>query len=132
MTTERRLRVVDFVLWVLVVTTGVVVSLGVVSLAATGGLVGLKVALFLIGFGLFGVSALAVQPKSPRRDRKLIDFDGDDPARFERLLYEVPPLRGEWLPVERRVSRNWKLFMTSLSLLAVSLALEDVFGVAVG
>jgi len=44
----------------------------------------------------------------------------------------VPPLRGEWLPVERRVSRNWKLFMTSLSLLAVSLALEDVFGVAVG
>jgi len=132
MTTERRLRVVDFVLWVLVVTTGVVVSLGVVSLAATGGLVGLKVALFLIGFGLFGVSALAVQPKSPRRDRKLIDFDGDDPARLERLLYEVPPLRGEWLPVERRVSRNWKLFMTSLSLLAVSLALEDVFGVAVG
>jgi len=132
MTTERRLRVVDFVLWVLVVTTGVVVSLGVVSLAATGGLVGLKVALFLIGFGLFGVSALAVQPKSPRRDRKLIDFDGDDPARLERLLYEVPPLRGEWLPVERRVSRNWKLFMTSLSLLAVSLALEDAFGVAVG
>jgi len=132
MTTERRLRVVDFVLWVLVVTTGVVVSLGVVSLAATGGLVGLKVALFLIGFGLFGVSALAVQPKSHRRDRKLIDFDGDDPARLERLLYEVPPLRGEWLPVERRVSRNWKLFMTSLSLLAVSLALEDAFGVAVG
>ncbi len=131
MTTERRLRVADFVLWVLGATTATVACLAVLSLAVTGGLLGLKLGLFLVGFALFGIAALALQPKSPRRDRKLVDFDGDDPTRFERLLYEVPPLRDEWLPAERRVSRNWKLFATSLALLAVSLALEDVFGVAV-
>ncbi len=131
MTTERRLRVADFLLWVLGATTGVVVSLGVLSFAATGGLVGLKFALFLVGFGLFGVSAFALQPKHSGQGSKMVDFERDDPTRFERLLYEVPPLRGEWLPVKRRVSRNWKLFATSLLLLAVSLALEDVFGIAV-
>lgn len=130
MTTERRLRVVDFVLWVLGATGGVVVVLGVLSVAVTGTLVGLKVGLFLVGFGLFGVSALAIQPKRPTRESKLVDFAREEPTRFEQLLYEVPPLRGEWLPAKRRVNRNWKLFATSLSLLAVSLALEDVFGVA--
>lgn len=131
MTTERRLRIADFAVWVLGATAGVVLSLAVLSLAVTGDLVGLKFGLFLVGFALFGVSALAIQPKRPNRESKRIDFSREEPTRYERLLYEVPPLRGEWLPAKRRVSRNWKLFATSLSLLAVSLALEDVFGVAV-
>lgn len=131
MRSERALRTVEFVFWVAFVA-GTVVAVALALGFATGeGLLGAKYVLFLVGFLTFGLGSLAIQPASPDDGSKRVTLSSDDEARFEAALQELPPLRDGRLPVDRRVGRNVKLFVTSLVVLAVSAVLEIGLGVTV-
>ena len=125
------LRFVDLVLWVVVVSAALVGVLGALAFAFGDGLLTLKYALFVVGFLLFGLGSIALQPKRPHRDRKLISVDRDDEYGFEERIHELPPLRGHRLPLDARVSRNAKVFVVSLVVLAVSFGLEVGLDVSV-
>lgn len=142
MTSKRLLRAADFTLWVVTVSAAVVAVGAVLSFALGDGLLTLKYLLFVVGFLMFGVGSIGIQPRSMRRRAK--ERAGEDTGRptlgslstddgseygFEERLHTLPPLRDEWLPPDDRVSRDWKLFVTSLVVLAVSLWLEVGVGV---
>lgn len=140
---SNRLRFVEFVYWVGVLTAIVTVIGSILSLLVGGGLVGLKYYLFLVGFLLFGLGSFGIQPKSPRLGTKgryrqpvakLFSFsiDGDNELWFEELIQDLPPLRDRPIALEERVSRNTKVFVTSLVVLTLSFTLEAGLGVAVG
>ena len=129
MTNRLRLRLLEFSLWVLAATASVFFVLAVLSVVTGGGLVRLKFLLFVVGFLAFGLGSLGLQPKSPHQDDERITFEHNTETRFDEQVQELPPLRGEWIPMSDRVSRNVKVFVTGVALLAVSLIMEIVFGV---
>lgn len=150
MASSRWLRLAEFLLWVAVVSTGVVAVSAVVAFAVGDGLLTLKFVLFVVGFLLFGVGSVGIQPKSLRRQRAeragedplesdgrrhptlgSLSTDSDTEYGFEKRILQVPPLRDERLALDDRVSRDWKLFATSLVVLAVSLGMELWLGVSV-
>lgn len=144
---SNRLRFVEFVYWIGAVTI-IVTAVGFV-LSVLGGdvLVRLKYYLFVVGFLMFGLGSFAIQPKSPRLQMR--EADGESPGRFrmpvaklfafnldneselwfEERLQTLPPLRDRPLALGERVSRNTKLFVTSLAVLGLSFVLETVVGV---
>ncbi|ACM55670.1 DUF7555 family protein [Halorubrum lacusprofundi] len=124
-------RISEFAIWVGAASTVVVVACATVAYAFGDGLLTLKYVLFVVGFALFGLGGLAIQPKAKRRDRKRVSFDTEQEWEIEARLAQLPPLRGMTIPFEKRVSRNVKMFATSLVVLAVSLSLEVVAGVSV-
>lgn len=127
--TSNWLRLADFVLWVTTVGAAVVGVSAVIAFAVGGGLLTLKLLLFVVGFLMFGVGSVGIQPKSPHRDEKLFSLDTITEYGFEERIQEVPPLRDNVLPFEERVSRDGKVFATSLVVLSVSLLLEVGLGV---
>lgn len=161
MASRTTLRVVEFVVWVVVVATVVVAVTGAVGFVVGGGLLGAKYALFVVGFLLFGVGSLAIQPETPRggavelsdlADERSADADHpgtgtalkdplgavqrrvsfeDRETRVDAVVQRVPPLDDADLPVDRRVGHGAKLFAVSLVVLAVSLWLEFGLGVRV-
>jgi hypothetical protein len=128
--TRRLLRLVDAALWVGAVSGAVLLACAVPALLLADLLV-LKYLAFLVGVALFGVGSLAVQPRRPSRSEKRLTLDRARETRFEATLHRLPPLRGYHLPFDERVSRDAKLFATSLVVLGASLLLEVVFGVSV-
>lgn len=124
-------RYVEFVVWALVV--GGVITAGCIALGLVvgGSLVTAKYALFVVGFLMFGLGSLAIQPTSPRRDEPRFSLDSDGQHRFEARIQALPPLRGERLPFDRRIGRDAKLFAASLVVLGASLFLEFGLGVRV-
>lgn len=134
--TPSRLRYVEFALWVGTVSAAVTFALSVPAFLFGEGLLTLKYALFVVGFLLFGVGSFAIQPTPRGRDpvSRLfsLSVDGEAEFGFERRLWALPPLDGAWLPPGDRVSRDVKLFVTSLLVLGISLALEVGLGVGVG
>jgi hypothetical protein len=123
------LRLAETALWVGTVSAAVVIVLAVPSFLFGDGLLTLKYALFVVGFVLFGFGSLAIQPVRPRQDGTLVDTDGDTEYGFEERIGSVLPTERR-LTLEDRVSRNTKLFVASLVVLAVSYLLESGFGVA--
>lgn len=128
---RRSLRLVEFVYWVLAVAGG----LGAVSLVGGllvgGDFVGVKVALFVVGFLVFGIGALGLRPKPPHKDEKRFDLDQLGATRVEQFIDDLPPLADAYLPLDERVGRATKLFVTGLVLLGVSMFMEFVLGVSV-
>lgn len=145
MASNRRLRVAEFVLWTASVAAAVVAVGAVLSFALGDGLLTLKYLLFVVGFLMFGVGSVGIQPNVRRpsmmqRDDESsprgsilgsLSTDSDTEYSFEERIQRLPPLRDEQLPVVDRVSRDWKLFAASLVVLGVSLLLEAVLGVSV-
>jgi hypothetical protein len=145
--TDERVRsslllAVEAAYWIAVVTAGIVAVGSVPAVATGGGLMTLKYFLFVVGFLLFGIGSFAIQPKSPRLGDKSkfrqpvarifsMSLDGDEAFRFEKLIQRLPPLRDRTIALEHRVSRNTKLFLTSLVVLGVSFFMEAVLGVTV-
>jgi hypothetical protein len=129
-TTRRWLRLVDFILWVGVASTVVLVACAVPALLLADPLV-LKYLAFLVGVVLFGVGSVAIQPKRPGREDERLTLDTRAEARFEAWLHRLPPLAAHRLPLDERVGRDGKLFATSLVVLAASFVMEVGFGVAV-
>lgn len=121
---ETALRFVELVFWVIVVT-GVIVAVALgLGFAAGEGLLGAKYVLFVVGFLLFGLGSLGIQPTSPNEEKRRLSLDSDEENRLEAAIQEVPPLRDERLPFDRRIDRGVKIFVTSLVVLAVSAILE--------
>lgn len=134
--TPNGYRYVEFALWVGSVATGIVAVLSMPSLVLGDGLVTLKYALFVVGFLLFGIGSFAIQPtphgRGPVSRLFSMSLDGGQAFGFEQRIQEFPPLDGRNLPFEERVSRNVKVFVTSLLVLGVSIVLEVGLGVTAG
>lgn len=128
MSSEAMLRAAEFVVWVLTVAAIVVAVAGAIGYAAGAG-IGAKYSLFLVGVLLFGLGSLAIQPASPRKEKR-ITLQGRRESRLEAAIQRIPPLRGCRLPFDQRVGRDVKLFVTSLVVLGVSASLEFGLGVA--
>jgi len=130
---HRLLRLIELLYWVLAASIGVVTFAVVVGLGIGRSLVTVKLILFVIGFLLFGVGSISARPApaAPYKS-KLVSLDGESQLQFEAWLQQLPPLRTHPLRFSDRIRRSWKVFFTSLSVLAVSLFLEFGLGVAIG
>lgn len=160
-----RLRLLEFVLWVLAASAAVIAASLTVGLAVGGDLLTGKYVLFVVGFLLFGVGSFLLQPSRPRRARGADDpsagedaggsqlgptaggdqygtvrdlagglgglrgrLDDREPAqhRFEARIQSVGPLADTPIPFEERIGRGYKIFATSLVVLAFSFGMEVV------
>lgn len=129
MTSEHVLRLADFLFWVAAVAVVVVGAALVLGIAVGEGLLAAKYVLFVVGFLLFGLGSLAIQPAPPQKDERRVSLEGGGETRLEAAIQEVPPLRDDHLPFDARVERGIKLFVASLVVLGVSVLLELGFGV---
>ena len=145
MTSDRLLRAADLLLWVVVVAAAIVGVATVLAFVAGDGAVTLKYLLFVVGFLMFGAGSVGIQPEGFRKragpetnggvgesrvpSLGSLSADSDSEHGFEARIQQLPPLRDERLPLDDRVSRDWKLFVASLAVLCVSLLLEVGLGV---
>lgn len=127
MTSERALRAIDFVAWVAAVSGVVAVVVGVPTLLV-GGPVLVKQALFVVGILMFGVGSFGIQPTPSYKEEKRVTIEGGGEADFEERIHDTLPVE-ERPPFDERVSRDTKLFVSSLVVLGVSLLLELGLGV---
>lgn len=131
-TASNAARIGEFVVWVGTASTAVIVACATGAYAFGDGAITLKYTLFVVGFVLFGLGGLGIQPKSKRRDRQRVTFETERAWDIEDRLTRLPPLRDRTIPFEERVNRDIKLLATSLVVLAVSLSLEVVADIGVG
>jgi len=124
-------RAIDLIAWVCTVATAIVAVSGIAAFLFGDGLLTLKYVLFYIGFILFGIGSFGIQPKRPAKDTKRITVESDNMWGFEERLHDLPPLRKMDVPVGERISRDVKVFVTSLVVLGISLVLELFAGVSV-
>lgn len=112
-----------------------IVGAGIVAAATGGGLVRMKVVLFVIGWLLMAYATVRLWPSSPDAlESDSTPTTGTIPefgsrSRFEATLYELPPAK--WLPVPEpklRTGSETKLFLGSLLVFLSSFLLETVFG----
>ncbi|WP_449404332.1 DUF7555 family protein [Halapricum desulfuricans] len=129
--TSEIYRSIEFAFWVGTVSVMIVGVSAVGAVLFGSGLLTLKYILFVVGFVLFGIGSFGIQPKSPRKRKKRITVDSDDPLAFEERIQQLPPLDDNPVPHPDRISRNVKVFVTSLVVLGVSLILEYALGVSV-
>lgn len=109
-------------------TVAAVFVSGLVSLVAGAGAVGVKYGLFLIGFGLFGYSIFLLKPSKPGSEPK-VQPRGD--TRFEARTKWLPPHRWFHLAPADRLRPGTKLFLASLTILAMSYLMESLLGIHV-
>lgn len=161
MSSNVRLRLLEFALWVGVVSGAIVTVSLVVGLVVGGDLVIGKFILFVVGFLIFGVASLLIQPSRPGKAgtsgesspvevprtsvspgwgagrasdqgitpdlgtiREQLGLASTHEHRFEATLQEIGPLADHHLPFEQRIGRGYKLFATSLVVLAFSFGME--------
>jgi hypothetical protein len=143
-------RLVDLAAYAVGLTLLVAIALVPLSLLAGAGLNGVKFGLFLVGIFAFGYATLRSWPSrpdeaglgqrpgeqsTPGSERTIEGVDPDvqlDPrteSRFESLVTGVPPLESYRVPPDDRVPVGAKLYVASLLMLAVSYAMEAVFGI---
>ncbi|MCD2203029.1 DUF7555 family protein [Halobacterium sp. KA-6] len=127
---RRVLRLIEFVYWVLAASVVVLVVAGVLGFAAGNSLVTVKYLLFVVGFLLFGIGAIGIRPApaAPHKEKRFSP-EGKSPSGFETWIQQLPPLNDHPLRFADRISRSWKLLVTSLIVLGVSLFLELGLGV---
>lgn len=128
------LRIVEAGIWSAAVGALTITVLGVVAAVFGDGLLTLKYLLFVVGFLYFGIGTFGIRSRLKRRPDEIETdrtpyLDTDEEWDLESTLQSVPPLRDDHVPFGDRISRNTKLFLTGLGLLAVSFVLEVVFGV---
>ena len=125
---RRTRQALDAVVYGVVVVAAVVVVSAVISVPIGWGLVGVKYALFFLGFFLFGFSAFRLRPTPPWKDSE--DPERREESRFGAFVQRIPPLDRYGLVPDDRLSTAARLFVASLLMLALSFLLETVFGVA--
>lgn len=76
MCTDRRVAIVEFVLWVLAVSAAVVAVTLPLGVAIGGDLIAAKFGLFLVGLSLFGLGSIAIQPSGPDLEGSVYDAEG--------------------------------------------------------
>jgi hypothetical protein len=128
------LRIGEALAYGAVVASAVVVVAAAVSFALGAGWGGLKYALFFIGFLAFGIGAIGLRPAPPwtNEDDSGVDAlapTGESGGRLWRAIWRLPVFRQYHLAPEERSSSAARLFVASLFMLGVSLAMETVLGV---
>lgn len=131
MSSERQLRAVEFLVWVVVVAVGVVGAAVVAGFLLGSGLLGAKYLLFIMGGVLFGVGSLAIQPDKPTGDERWFSFAPEVETRVDRLVQRIPPLDEQYLPPGDRIGLGWKLLGVGVVAMGVSIWLEVGLGVTV-
>lgn len=119
------LDAVSYAVWL---TALVAVASSPVSLLVGAGLNGVKFGLFIVGFLCLGYAVLLL-----RRATSLHERAGGlrTETRFERLVGRLPPMRWYAVPVRARHQPGTKLFLASVTMLAVSYVMEAVFDIHV-
>jgi hypothetical protein len=133
------LKLVDAVTYAVAFVAVTSLPLGALELAAFGGLIFTKWALFLIGSAFAMYASFHLRPASPKRraatagETPSSDTVGNEPAsRLGRAAAALPPARWTDLTVQERFSPHAKLLVGALAMLATSWAMEVVFGVGLG
>lgn len=72
MPSNRYLRLVEFGIWVVTVGGIIIASSLLLGLIVGGNLIAGKYILFVVGFLLFGVGSLLIQPSRPRGDQEVV------------------------------------------------------------
>lgn len=128
----RARQALDVLVYAVAVTAAFVAASALVSFPVGSGWVGVKFALFFLGFFLFGISTFQLRPKSSwKRDDEEPDTpDERTETGFQALVQRIPPLGRYGLPPDDRLSPAAKLFAASLFVLLVSFVMETTFGVA--
>jgi hypothetical protein len=128
------LKLLDLLLYGLMVAVVLVCVSAVVSFALGAGWGGSKYLLFVVGFLLFGLSALGMRPKGAWKDDdddEAQHVSSDDETRFQTFVQAIPPLRWYDLEPDDRLSFAAKLFVGSLFVLGASFVMETVFDVRI-
>lgn len=123
----RGARIVDAVQYAVGLTLLAAGLILLFSLLMGRGLWGVKFGLFIVGFLSLGYATVLAWPKSPE-DLERGGSDREE-TRLQALLRRVPPAAWYPLPVRDRYP-NWvRLYLASLTMLALSYSLEAFFGV---
>jgi hypothetical protein len=125
------LRLADALLYATVLTSVVIAVVAPLSLATGGSLVGVKWALFLLGFPLMAGGSWKLRPSAAWRDEgSRLDWENTrGEGKLQGIVDSLPPLRGRRLRDTDRLSDGTKLFLTGSLMLVVSFLLEALFGV---
>ena len=126
----RLRQALDALVYAIAFVTVLVALAAVVSFPVGGGWVGVKFALFFVGFFLFGLSAFQLRPTPPWKEDESDTSDGErDETRFQAAVQRLPPLGRYGLAPDDRLSPAAKLFLASVVVLLVSYVMEAGFGV---
>jgi hypothetical protein len=125
----RLRQTLDALVYSLVFVAVLVALAAAVSFPLGAGWVGVKFALFFVGFFLFGLSALRLRPTPPWKDEDPASDDRDE-SRFQAVVQRLPPLGRYGLAPEERLPPPAKLFVASVLVLVTSFVMEAGFGVA--
>jgi hypothetical protein len=129
------LKTLDAVFYAVAVTLAVAVPLAALSLLLYGDLVGLKYALFFLGFLTFGLGAFKIQPARPWEGEDaeggMVVSNSRSDSRFQRAVHRVPPLDRYTLHDHEQLSDGAKFLLAGVAMLVASFLLERLFGVVV-
>lgn len=126
-TPSRGARIVDAVQYAVGLTLLVAGIVLAVSLLVGRGLWGVKFGLFLVGFLSLGYATVLAWPKSPA-DVGRETHDREE-TRLQALFRRGPPAAWYPLPARDRYPDWVRLYLASLTMLALSYSLEAFFGV---
>ncbi|WP_225335418.1 DUF7555 family protein [Halomicrobium urmianum] len=127
---DRAGAALDAAVYAVAVTAVATLLGGAAALLAGGGWIPVKVTLFVVGFALFGYASISMwRALSPDPDEGVSARGYREPTPFESALARAVPAAGGLVPPDDRLSPSVKLFVASLLVLGVSLAMETVFGV---
>lgn len=133
------LKLVDVATYAVAFVAAISLPLGALELAAFGGLIFTKWALFLFGAAFAMYASFHLRPASPKRraaaagEKPSSDTVGGETAsRLQRAAAALPPARWTDLTAQERVSPHAKLLAGGLAMLATSWAMEFLFGIGLG
>jgi len=133
------LKLVDAATYAVAFVAVVTLPLGALELAAFGGLIFTKWALFLFGAAVAMYASFHLRPASPKQraatagETPSSDTVGSESAsRLQRAAAALPPARWTGLTAQERVSPYAKLLAGGLLMLATSWAMEVLLGIGLG
>jgi hypothetical protein len=106
-----------------------VVLAAIVSVPLGWGLVGVKFALFFVGFFVFGISVFQLRPTPPWKDDDETTDEREE-TRFQAAIQRLPPLGRYGLAPDERLPTPAKQFVASVLVLLTSFVMEAGFGIA--
>lgn len=95
---------------------------------------GVKFGLFVFGWLAFFFGTMKLRPKAAWKsdDEGLLELSEDTDVResdFQRLVQWLPPARFRQVPPDRRLPTGYRMFLAAVCMMAVSIVLEQFFGV---
>lgn len=124
----RLRQTLDALVYAVAFVAALVALAALVSVPFGWGLVGVKFALFFVGFFVFGISAFQLRPTPPWKDDDPADERGE--TRFQAAVQRLPPLGRYGLAPDDRLPTPAKQFLASVLVLLTSFVMEAGFGIA--